>query len=124
MDELIHKVEHVARDLDQIRDELGRQHAAAPGAALDLDLLNNFKASVDHMRHVLWAYIEALTKTGDVDQTLQQYRMQRATEMLRQLREHGPLERESPQASNFLLEIQAIADSALMRHAKASVEED
>ncbi len=116
MDELIAKVQRVATELDEVRDAL--RHEEGAGAPIDLELLNSFKASVDHMRHVLWAYIEAMTTSGDVDRTLQQYRIQRATEMLRQLREQGPLEATTPQASNFLREVQAIADGALERHGR------
>ncbi|MBZ5648140.1 MAG: hypothetical protein LAN37_13065 [Acidobacteriia bacterium] len=118
VDTLIPKVQRVAKELDEIRDEL--HHKGGPsGTALpvDIELLNSFKTSVDHMRHVLWAYIEAMSKSDDVDRTLQQYRLQRATEMLRQLREHGPLHPENPQANSFLREIQAIADGALDRYA-------
>jgi len=116
VDRLISKVQRVAAELDEIRDALPQQEQ--PDAPLDLELLNAFKTSVDQMRHVLWAYIEAMTTSGDVDHTLRQYRMQRATEMLRQLREHGPVEATTPQASNFLREVQAIAEGALRRHGK------
>ena len=117
---LIEKVQKVAKDLDEVRDQLhGKGKPAGPASPVDIELLNSFKASVDHMRHVLWAYIEAMTTTGDVDRTLQQYRLQRATEMLRQLREHGPLHPETPQTSSFLREIQAIADGALDRHVQS-----
>ncbi len=118
MDGLIDKVQKVAKELDEIRDELYGPGEGKPPAPLDFKLLDSFKASVDHMRHVLWAYIEAMTKRRNIDQTIQQYRLQRATEMLRQLREHGPLEADSPQAHNFLREVEAIADSTLERYAK------
>ncbi len=117
MQALIKKVQQVAKDLDEVRDQLHSK--GRPVAPMDIELLNSFKASVDHMRHVLWAYIEAMSTKGDVDRTLQQYRLQRATEMLRQLREHGPLHPETPQTSSFLREIQAIADGALDRHVQS-----
>jgi len=117
---LIEKVQQVAKDLDEVRDQLhGKGGTAGPATPADIELLNSFKASVDHMRHVLWAYLEAMSTTGDVDRTLHHYRLQRATEMLRQLREHGPLHPETPQATSFLREIQAIADGALDRHAQS-----
>ena len=119
MNSLIQKVQQVAKDLDEVRDQLHGKGKGAAATPVDIELLNSFKTSVDHMRHVLWAYIEAMTTTGDVDRTLQQYRLQRATEMLRQLREHGPLHPETPQASSFLREIQAIADGALDRHVQS-----
>ncbi len=117
MDTLIEKVQTVAKELDQIRDEL---YGPGPGKPepLDLELLNSFKASVDHMRHVLWAYIEAMTKQDRIDKTIQQYRLQRATEMLRQLREGGLFEPTNPQARNFLREVEAIADSTLERSSR------
>ena len=117
MDTLIEKVQTVAKELDEIRDELYGPGSGKP-EPLDIELLNSFKASVDHMRHVLWAYIEAMTKRGSIDQTIQHYRLQRATEMLRQLREHGPVEPTNPQARNFLREVEAIADSALERYSR------
>ncbi len=113
---LIHKVQRVVAELDEIRDALGAQER--PAEPMDLELLSGFKASVDHMRHVLWAYIEALSTTGDVDRTLHQYRIQRATEMLRQLRAQGPFEVITAQDGNFLREVQAIAEDALERHGR------
>ena len=118
MDSLIDKVQAVAKELDAIRDRLQQHAAGSLEQELDATLLNSFKTSVDHMRHVLWAYIEAMTKSTGVDQTIQQYRLQRATEMLRQLREHGPVEPNSPQAHNFLREVEAIADSTLQRYTR------
>ena len=120
MDDLIPKVERVARELDEIRDQL-HQPDTVGRTPLDLELLNQFKGSVDHMRHVLWDYIEAMSVPGgsDKDETLHQYRMKRATEMLRMLREHGPFGSGSAQESSFLKEVQAIADSTLKRYAKA-----
>ena len=116
MDSLIEKVQTVAKELDQIRDELYGQGTGKP-EPLDLQLLNSFKTSVDHMRHLLWAYIEAMTNRASIDTTIQQYRLQRATEMLRQLRQHGPVEPTDTQSRNFLHEVEAIADSALERYA-------
>ena len=52
---------------------------------LNVELINDFKNSVDQMRHLLWSYIEASSSQGrqTVSDTLQSIRLRRVTDMLR-----------------------------------------
>jgi hypothetical protein len=94
MSELTIRIRRVTEDLQAIQDELNR--AAEPGAdpnarnlimeeMLNVELIDRFKSSVDHMRVLLFSYIEAAASEGrqTVYDTLQAIRMRRVTEMLK-----------------------------------------
>jgi hypothetical protein len=96
MSELTTRIRRVTEDLQAIQDELSK--AAEPGAdpaarnaimeeMLQAELVDRFKNSVDHMRVLLFSYIEAAASEGryTVYDTLQSIRMRRVTEMLRVL---------------------------------------
>jgi hypothetical protein len=128
MPELSLRIRRVTDDLQVIQSELS--HAAEHGASPeerervmreidDLKMLNDLKAAVDHMRHLLWSYIEASSKKGaDVERTLQAVRMQRVTEMLKILAptvdEEQPMQ--APEAQSFLDMVQLIAHKTVDRH--------
>ncbi|HUS19666.1 MAG TPA: hypothetical protein VMZ25_08445 [Terriglobales bacterium] len=82
-------------------------------------MLRELKTEVDHMRHLLWAYIEAPDhSTRDVAARLQSVRMQRVTEMLKALEPEvtKPATAKSPEATTFLELIHDIAHNTLDRH--------
>ena len=94
MSELTTRIRRVTEDLQAIQDELNK--AAEPGAEpdarnaimeemLNVELIDRFKTSVDHMRVLLFSYIEAAASEGrqTVYDTLQAIRMRRVTEMLK-----------------------------------------
>ncbi len=96
MSDLTSRIRRVTEDLQAIEKELNR--AAEPGAhpemrnvlmdeLLNSGLIDRFKNSVDHMRTLLFSYIEAAASQGrySVYDTLQAIRMRRVTEMLRVL---------------------------------------
>jgi len=129
MEELRSRIQRVTSDLRYIQDslyEVSKTSAtetvrnAALETLLQGNILYDFKSAVDHMRHLLWSYIEAQTKQrgGDFQGTLQQVRMQRVTEMLRvlapEVEEAGALKR--PEAQGFFDVIQQIANSAVDRN--------
>lgn len=129
MDDITKRIRRVTEDLRAIQEELGwaaiedpteGEQARLLDELLEKDLINDFKSAVDHMRHFLWSYIEAVSKKQgkDVDYALQAYRMQRVTEMLRILRERVELPQlmNVPEAHSFFEEIQAIANTAVDRH--------
>ena len=120
MNDLQENVRRVIRDLDSIRRQLDERTEAQRGQpGLELDLLNDFKTAVDLARHTLWTHIEALSQRrgADIEQALQAIRMQRATDILRVLRQNaGEADLKMPEASTFLEEIQAIASRAVERH--------
>ena len=94
MSDLTSRIRRVTEDLQAIQEELNK--AAEPGAdasardaimeeMLNVELIDRFKGSVDHMRTLLFSYIEAAASEGrqSVYDTLQAIRMRRVTEMLK-----------------------------------------
>src|SRR3954470_9581540 len=94
MSELTSRIRRITEDLQAVQQQLSS--AARPDAPsferdavmqemINVELINEFKTSVDHMRHLLWSYIEASSSKGSltVSDTLQTVRMQRVTEMLK-----------------------------------------
>jgi len=124
-------IERVTADLKFIQErllELSTVHGenverdAVVESMLEENLLNDFKAAVDHMRHLLWSYVEAETRKrgGDLRATMQQLRIQRVTEMLRVLApsvEEAKVNHQS-EARSFFEVIQQIADSTMDRTMK------
>lgn len=82
---------------------------------LSLELVGDFKAAVDKMRHLLWCYIESVAARNgsyNVDYGLQTHRLQRCTEMLQMLRTGGTPELSSlPAAKPFFEQVSAVVDS-------------
>ncbi len=128
MSELSTLIRRVTEDLHSIQTELGEAaHSRADKAQreqvmqqmVDADLVNQFKTAVDHMRVVLWSYIEAASDNKDVAETLQSVRMQRVTEMLKVLDVEDVKASKAPEAESFLDLINSIAATALDRHGKS-----
>jgi hypothetical protein len=133
MSELSERILRVTADLRLIQEQLSR--AAQPGAPhsvreaimqemLQGQMISEFKGSVDHMRHLLWSYIEASAPNShqQVTETLQAVRMQRVTEMLKVLQptiDEVNMMR-TPEAKSFLDLINQIASSAMDRHTQSA----
>jgi len=129
MEELRSRIERVTNDLRYIQDKmydasrtstLNAERESVLETMLQGNLLYDFKSAVDHMRHLLWTYIETQTslRGADMHGTLQQMRMQRVTEMLRVL---APSMEESdsqnnPEARGFFDVIQQIANTTMDRN--------
>lgn len=126
MSELTTRIRRITEDLRAVQQQLSS--AARPDAPsterdavmqemINVELINEFKTSVDHMRHLLWSYIEASSSKGrlNVSDTLQNVRMQRVTEMLRILQPtvDGTSNTSSPEAKSFFDVINTIANSAV-----------
>lgn len=92
--DLTARIRRVTEDLQAIQKELSK--AADPGSEatarnvimeqmLNMELIEQFKSSVDHMRVLLFSYIEAAASEGrqTMYDTLQSIRMRRVTEMLK-----------------------------------------
>jgi len=130
LEKLAERIERVRTDLTTIQQELTsgaaweragtlRQQSGAP--AVDLASIRALKSSVDEMRHFLWWLLQelALGSGAGPDQSLQQFRMNRATEMLRSLRAElvqGSSEQKAPEASSFFDALQSFATVAVDRH--------
>jgi hypothetical protein len=125
--DLTTRIRRVTEDLQAIQVEL---NAAAKGNApaperdrimrelASSDLLHEFKGALDHMRHLLWSYIESAQKDENIERTLERVRMKRVTEMLRIL-EPDVAERTmdtTPEVDSFFEAVQKIASKALDRH--------
>jgi len=133
--EIGESVRRITNDLRAIESEMTQiaqlgvsspECAAMVDELLTEDLVHEFKAAVDHMRHFLWSYIEAVAdgKGNDMDSALQMYRIRRVTEMLRVL--EGPLGRaegilrQQPETTTFIEEIIRIASMAVAKAPAAS----
>jgi hypothetical protein len=128
MSELSTLIRRVTEDLHSIQGELAE--AAASKAAkehrdqvmqqmVDANLVNEFKTAVDHMRLILWSYVEAASRNQDVGETLQHVRMQRVTEMLKVLDVEDVKASQAPEAESFIDLINQIANTTLDRHRRS-----
>jgi hypothetical protein len=129
MSELTNRIRRVTEDLHAVQEVLNS--AAQPNAPaaerdavmeelISMRILDEFKTSVDNMRHLLWSYIEASnTKNAHgVAATLQHVRMQRVTDMLRILQPNMQESKmaASPESKSFFEVIHKIASSTTDRH--------
>jgi len=124
-------IERVTADLKSIQERLisissahgtSAERDAVLESMLQENLLNDFKTAVDHMRHLLWSYVEAntLKRGGDMQATMQQLRIQRVTEMLRVLApsvEEAKVQHKQETQSFFEI-IQEIAETTMDRTMK------
>jgi predicted DNA-binding protein len=115
MTELSSNISRVTEDLNGLLKKLS--NARGPDAArmieeiLTLEVMRDFKLAVDAMRHLLWIYIEAASRatSGDINDSIHGLRLQRATEILRSLRESGfPISRQLPESRSFIEQVEAL----------------
>jgi hypothetical protein len=96
------------QDLHAVIDEL-----------LDFELVTDLKSTVDYMRHVLWAYIEAAAKSdrSRLELAVETSRLNRATEMLKLLRmrfgDTPPGDLSPNQPRSFVDQINSVMDQRL-----------
>jgi hypothetical protein len=90
------------------------------GEPVKAEVLADFKSALDHARHSVWALLEALAGYSGhtIEEALQNYRMQRASELLHVLRPHVEASHrpDSAAARSFFDEVQVVADLAFRRH--------
>lgn len=115
MTDMSSNISRVTEDLNGLLKKLshsqGSDFATLLEQALTLEVMRDFKLAVDAMRHLLWIYIEAASRatSGDINDTIHGLRLQRATDILRNLREGGiPISREMPQGRSFLEQVEAL----------------
>lgn len=115
MTELSGNITRVTEDLNGLLKRLS--NSRGPDAArlieqiLTLEMMRDFKLAVDAMRHLLWIYIEAASRAtaGDINDSIHGLRLQRATQMLRGLREGGmPISRQLPEGRSFIEQVEAL----------------
>lgn len=106
--------------LSSSRTRLTGGQCMLDGESVEVELLSELKAALDHARHSVWALLEAMAGYSGhtVEEVLQNYRMQRASELLRVLRSEveSPKITDSATARTFLDEVQVVADLAYRRH--------
>jgi hypothetical protein len=116
MDDIGEKIRSAIRLLESIQKELEEKsrleaHDAELAAQLEYELLNEFKRSLDHSRHLIWPYLIALQQHSaeNIDYALQLYRMQRVREMLLAMRKDKEAFESDPKIKLFLAELQRLA---------------
>jgi hypothetical protein len=88
-------------------------------------MVADLNSTVDYMRHILWAYIESTAKNdaGKMDFALQSSRMNRATEMLRLLRNRfGERQSVDPADASFIEQMSSMVDASLGDKDKPRIE--
>lgn len=133
MQEVVVRMRRVSEDLREIRlrlEELRNSHEAhhqVVDEVLELDLVREFKNSVDQIRLFLWDYFQAATNRSgpEPDRALREFRLKRATEMLRSVQDDITMPATPDLDVKPLFErLQNIADIAVERHFAASKDSD
>lgn len=117
MNEMGSNITRVTEDLNGLLRKLsnakGSEAARLIEQVLTLEVMRDFKQAVDAMRHLLWIYIEAASRatSGDINDSIHGLRLQRATEILRSLREGGvPISRQFPEGRSFIEQVEALVN--------------
>lgn len=93
MNALRETMRRITHDLNTLREELATSSQSGVRELIEemltMEVMQDFQSSVDSVRHLIWAYIEAATQAkapGEVDYEVQSLRLQRAIGILRSLR--------------------------------------
>jgi hypothetical protein len=128
VEKLAARIERVRKDLLAIQQELTsgaaweRAGTAPPPPAaptVDLASIQGLKSSVDEMRHFLWWLLQEISlASGTGADSLQQFRMNRATEMLCSLRTEMALSQspDKPETRSFFDALQSFTTITVDRH--------
>jgi hypothetical protein len=127
MDDVCARIRRITTELNALGEDLEwasvrSRSEAHQDAVLDellkADLVSDFRAAIDRMRHFLWCYVEAAASNGgrcDVDYALQGHRLRRVTEMLQLLRAAGSPELASmPEGRTFFEHVTAMVEEYRM----------
>jgi hypothetical protein len=112
-------MENVSATVQRITEDLNllmRQLSATDDAharefveqMLTSELLADFKNSVDAMRHLMWIYVEAVSKNSGSG-VLRSDRLRRAVDMLRAL-QTGPIPEQFSGPETFFEHVQTVVD--------------
>lgn len=86
---------------------------------LSSEILADFRSSVDAMRHLIWIYVEAVSKSEGSEAIVQSARLRRAVDMLRALHSDSvPEQFAAPQT--FFEHVQSVVDGYKPRIVKKS----
>jgi hypothetical protein len=125
MNEVIVRMRRVSDDLREIRTRL--EHISGSHDAdrqmvdevLQLDLIREFKSSLDDVRNFLWDYFQqASSQYGTMPDHAQEFRLKRATEMLRSVQDDItlPTGHEQLHVQSLFERLQRLADVTVERH--------
>jgi hypothetical protein len=122
MSDLSERIQATVRDLRRLQQELESPVPASGTRLAELDSagLKEFKAIVDYMRQLIWAYLQAENrkKGKNIDEELRSLRLQHVTEMLHDIQQEAKVRefKPTPATVSFLNAVQEIADAAFKRH--------
>lgn len=120
LSELAEQLRFIEAKLTSPATRLSAGKCVLDGEPVKTEVLADFKSALDHARHSVWALLEALAGYSGhtIDEALQNYRMQRASELLHVLRPHVEAAHrpDSAAARSFFDEVQVVADLAFRRH--------
>lgn len=113
-------IQVATRELREIQQQLQCTPDKSTLAYLDSQALHEFKAAVDFMRQLLWAYIEAGAgkKEQNLNDAVRRLRLERVTEMLQTIQEDVKRRQlaHNPTTELFLHAVHEIADAAMEKH--------
>lgn len=120
LSELAEQLRFIEAKLTSPETRLSSGKCVLDGEPVKTEVLAEFKTALDHARHSVWALLEALAGYSGhtIEEALQNYRMQRASELLHVLRPHieAAHRPDSAAARSFFDEVQIVADLAFRRH--------
>ncbi len=127
MQEVVERMRRVSEDLREIRKRLEEVCKAESADArvleevLKLDLIREFKNSIDQIRLFLWSYFQAAVdkyESGPDDRTLQEFRLRRAIELLRGIQEEisMPMTPAQLEVKSLFERLQNLADITVEKH--------
>jgi uncharacterized protein (DUF983 family) len=117
--EIADQLRFLEKKLTSTATKLSGRQCLLDGQPIDTKILSEFKSSLDRARHSVWALLEALagyTPHG-IAESLQEFRMQRASELLHALRPQVEAARppDTPAARSFFEEVQIASELTLRR---------
>ena len=118
--DLVEQLRFLEATLTSSHTRLSPGKCTLDGETIEAELLEEFKTALDQTSHSVSALLEGLAGHSGytVEEVLQNYRMQRASELLHALR--GQVQSaavpESAAARTFMEEVQIVAELALRRH--------
>jgi hypothetical protein len=120
LSELAEQLRFIEAKLTSPETRLSGGRCVLDGEPVNTEVLAEFKSALDHARHSVWALLEALAGYSGhtIDEALQNYRMQRASELLHVLRPHieAAHRPDSAAARSFFDEVEVVAELAFRRH--------
>jgi hypothetical protein len=127
MQEIVLRMRRVSEDLreigkrlEQLRNSRNMDERQVVDEVLQLDLIREFKSSLDQIRMFLWEYFqEACTRyEAAPEHCVEEFRLRRATEMLRSVQDDItiPIVQDHIEVKSLFERLQQLADVTVERH--------